>query len=316
MRRGMNTLSLQVQQDLGAIPMRAIFLSSEDAKAIWSKSYGTTVWAPRSTRSVWSGGDSCGRRRRTGLCRSLRHSSATCSKASTGATRFGPGGRCGPVEPSQTVAWAAGPSQELPGGGGCDSLPAMTATDSHDAEALKAALAASEARAAAAEAQIAALRLMIEKLRRALYGRRSERTERLLDQLELALDELTARRERGRRSQPFDAGRPSGCLHGGSEAAARPDRGPCAGGFASARRRHDRAGAGQGQDRHRAGLGLCARRRAVRRSGPAGGRCSATRGIDRAITRSSICTASPGSCRPTPTPGTGGSTRPADHRGP
>ena len=68
----------------------------------------------------------------------------------------------------------------------------MTATDSHDAEALKAALAASEARAAAAEAQIAALTLMIEKLRRALYGRRSERRERLLDQLELALDELTA----------------------------------------------------------------------------------------------------------------------------
>ena len=90
------------------------------------------------------------------------------------------------------MAWAAGPSQELPGDGGCDSLPAMTATDSHDAEALKAALAASEARAAAAEAQIGALTLMIEKLRRALYGRRSERRERLLDQLELALDELTA----------------------------------------------------------------------------------------------------------------------------
>ena len=68
----------------------------------------------------------------------------------------------------------------------------MTVTDSHDAEALKAALAASEARASAAEAQIAALTLMIEKLRRALYGRRSERKERLLDQLELALDELTA----------------------------------------------------------------------------------------------------------------------------
>ena len=43
-----------------------------------------------------------------------------------------------------------------------------------------------------AEAQVAALTLMIEKLRRALYGRRSERKERLLDQLELALDELTA----------------------------------------------------------------------------------------------------------------------------
>ena len=68
----------------------------------------------------------------------------------------------------------------------------MAAADSHDAEALKAALAASEARASAAEAQIAALTLMIEKLRRALYGRRSERKERLLDQLELAPDELTA----------------------------------------------------------------------------------------------------------------------------
>ena len=43
-----------------------------------------------------------------------------------------------------------------------------------------------------AEAQVAALTLMIEKLRRALYGRRSEHKERLLDQLELALDELTA----------------------------------------------------------------------------------------------------------------------------
>ena len=66
-------------------------------------------------------------------------------------------------------------------------------------EALEAARAATEARAAAAEAkvsdaqaQIAALTLMIEKLRRALYGRRSERSERLLGQLELELDELTA----------------------------------------------------------------------------------------------------------------------------
>ena len=68
----------------------------------------------------------------------------------------------------------------------------MAAADSHDTDGLKAALVAPEARAAAAEAQIVALTLMIEKLRRALYGRRSERKERLLDQLELALDELTA----------------------------------------------------------------------------------------------------------------------------
>ena len=98
------------------------------------------------------------------------------------------------------------PGQELPGGGACDSLLTMAAADSHDTEGLKAALVAAEARAAAAaakvsdaeakvsdaEAQVAALTLMIEKLRRALYGRRSERKERLLDQLELALDELTA----------------------------------------------------------------------------------------------------------------------------
>ena len=68
-----------------------------------------------------------------------------------------------------------------------------------EVEALQAALAAWQARAAAAEAkvsdaqaQIAAPTLMIEKLRRALYGRRSERSERLLGQLELELDELTA----------------------------------------------------------------------------------------------------------------------------
>ena len=68
----------------------------------------------------------------------------------------------------------------------------MTGTARSDVEALEAALAASQARISAAEAQIASLKLMIEKLRRALYGQRSERKERLLDQLELALDDLTA----------------------------------------------------------------------------------------------------------------------------
>ena len=74
----------------------------------------------------------------------------------------------------------------------------MTGTRLRNVQALEAALAASEARAAAAEAkasdaeeQVAALTLMIEKLRRALYGRRSERKERLLNQLDLALDGLT-----------------------------------------------------------------------------------------------------------------------------
>jgi transposase len=68
-----------------------------------------------------------------------------------------------------------------------------------DIDALKRALAAAEARARRAEAEasnaeaiIAALKLMVEKLRRELYGQRSERKARLLDQLELQLEELEA----------------------------------------------------------------------------------------------------------------------------
>ena len=75
-----------------------------------------------------------------------------------------------------------------------------------DIEMLRAALLAARARADIAEAEAAravaeastadalllALRLENEKLRRALYGQRSERTARLLDQLELELEEAEA----------------------------------------------------------------------------------------------------------------------------
>jgi transposase len=74
----------------------------------------------------------------------------------------------------------------------------------NDVEALKAALAAERERRIVAEADaaiakakvsddqalIAHLKLQIEKLKRELYGPRSERTARLLDQLELQLEEL------------------------------------------------------------------------------------------------------------------------------
>src|SRR6201747_840589 len=73
---------------------------------------------------------------------------------------------------------------------GVDALP-------DDVEALKAALIVARAEAAAARAQqsddqalIAHLKLQIEKLNRDRYGPRSERTARLLDQLELTLEEL------------------------------------------------------------------------------------------------------------------------------
>ena len=63
-----------------------------------------------------------------------------------------------------------------------------------------------------------------------------------------------------------DPGRPGGRVHGGAAAAARSDRVPCHGREAPARRRNAGAGAGQGQVRHGPGVGLCARRPAVRRS--------------------------------------------------
>src|SRR5258707_3165106 len=75
-------------------------------------------------------------------------------------------------------------------GDGLESLP-------DDIETLKAALIVARAEAAVARARqsddqalIAHLKLQIEKLNRDRYGPRSERTARLLDQLELTLEEL------------------------------------------------------------------------------------------------------------------------------
>ena len=87
-----------------------------------------------------------------------------------------------------------------------DSLPSDLAAAHALILAERAALRKSEARAARAEADlshahatassadalIALLRLEIEKLRRTLYGARSERKERLIDQLETQLEEAEA----------------------------------------------------------------------------------------------------------------------------
>jgi transposase len=61
-----------------------------------------------------------------------------------------------------------------------------------DLAALKAIILGERARQSDTEAYIAHLKLQIEKLKRALYGPRSERTARLLDQMELQLEELEA----------------------------------------------------------------------------------------------------------------------------
>jgi transposase len=67
-------------------------------------------------------------------------------------------------------------------------------------EALKAALTAertarqeAEARASGAEAMVAHLKLLIAKLRREQYGQSSERGRKLLNQLELQLEEAAGR---------------------------------------------------------------------------------------------------------------------------
>src|SRR5215211_1946574 len=71
-----------------------------------------------------------------------------------------------------------------------DSLPDDIETLKHLVRTRDAELARARAEASSAEALIAHLRLTIEKMRREIYGPRSERKARLLDQLELQLEEL------------------------------------------------------------------------------------------------------------------------------
>jgi transposase len=67
-------------------------------------------------------------------------------------------------------------------------LEAEAAASLAAAEVLRA-----KAEASSVEATIAHLKLMIEKLKRELYGQRSERTARLIDQMELQLEEMEAK---------------------------------------------------------------------------------------------------------------------------
>ena len=73
-----------------------------------------------------------------------------------------------------------------------DSLPDNVEMLKGLVRAREAELAHKCAEAASAEALIAHLRLTIEKLRREIFGPRNERKARLLEQLELELEELEA----------------------------------------------------------------------------------------------------------------------------
>jgi len=73
-----------------------------------------------------------------------------------------------------------------------DALRSALARAEARADAMEAEAAHAKALVSGSEALIAHLRLEIEKLRRELYGQRSERKQRLLDQLELQLEEMEA----------------------------------------------------------------------------------------------------------------------------
>jgi transposase len=62
----------------------------------------------------------------------------------------------------------------------------------HDVDALKMELIETRAKLSGAQALIEHQRLLIEKMKRAMFGPRSERSERLLDQLELQLEDMAA----------------------------------------------------------------------------------------------------------------------------
>ena len=65
-----------------------------------------------------------------------------------------------------------------------------------DTDALKAALTETRAKLVGAQALIEHLQLVIAKMQREKFGPRSERSQRLVDQLELQLEELAAGKRR------------------------------------------------------------------------------------------------------------------------
>src|SRR3970040_609094 len=71
-----------------------------------------------------------------------------------------------------------------------EALKAALVAEAARAEHAEAALSVAKAKASDDQALIAHQQLRIEKLTRELYGPRSERTSRLLDQIELQFEEL------------------------------------------------------------------------------------------------------------------------------
>ena len=156
---------------------------------------GTTASACRCTPSGWSAGVPlavAGGRLRGDL---RRAAGLHARRASIGGTRSGPGGQ----RSSDSARHGAFPLSRravVIQFGPCRPVPAHPADD---IDALRAALATeqsarqeAEARASGAEAMVAHLKLLIAKLKHDRFGASSERGRKLIDQLELELEELVA----------------------------------------------------------------------------------------------------------------------------
>ena len=198
MRRGMNGLALQVQQALQRDPHAGDLFAFRGRrgnliKILWHDGLGMSLYAKRLERGkfIWPSPPMVS-------SSSHRRSLSICWRVLTGDIRSGRGGQklwadC-TIVTHCTIAGLQAPRLVIP------SL-AMSATDSlpDDVETLQrllrirdAELGRVRAQALSAEALIAHLRLAIEKMRRELYGQRPERKARLLDQMELGLEELEA----------------------------------------------------------------------------------------------------------------------------
>ena len=105
MRRGMNTLALQVQQDLGGDPHAGdlyVFRGRRGdlIKILWHDGLGISLYAKRLERGrfLWpSPSDGA-------VSVTAAQLGYLLEGGSTGATRFGPGARRGPVELRLTMA--------------------------------------------------------------------------------------------------------------------------------------------------------------------------------------------------------------------
>jgi transposase len=91
MRRGMNSLALQVQERLKRDPHAGdlyVFRGKRGhlIKILWHDGIGMSLYA-----SGWSAAGFCGPLRLTGSSRSVRHNWPICSTGSTGGTRFARG---------------------------------------------------------------------------------------------------------------------------------------------------------------------------------------------------------------------------------